>query len=152
MDPKRIWAYYFRAAEVTGAPEGEESEGGTQTPFSVRSFFPDSPEGENPLVRAYLGDEAAMDALPWAEGRALAQRLAPKLEEILPNPGLNPAQREAVLQALTAPVTLIQGPPGTGKTETICNLLACIHTLYPERTAEDMRDKLHNGDETGTEP
>ena len=135
MDPKRIWAYYLRAAEVTGAPEGEESEGGTQTPFSVRSFFPDSPEGKNPLVRAYLGDEAAMDALPWAEGRALAQRLAPKLEEILPNPGLNPAQREAVLQALTAPVTLIPGPPGTGKTETICNLLACIHTLYPERTA-----------------
>ncbi len=135
MDPNRIWTYYLRAAEVTGAAEEQDGDAEKQSAFSVRSFFPDSPEEESPLVRAFLGDASAMAALPWAEGRELAEQLAPKLGDILPNPGLNPAQREAILHALTAPVTLIQGPPGTGKTETIGNLLACIHALYPERTA-----------------
>ncbi|MCJ8272822.1 MAG: AAA family ATPase, partial [Psychrosphaera sp.] len=38
--------------------------------------------------------------------------------------GINPSQRQAVLNALTHQISLIQGPPGTGKTQTILNLIA----------------------------
>jgi superfamily I DNA and/or RNA helicase len=38
--------------------------------------------------------------------------------------GVNPSQREAVINALTSQISLIQGPPGTGKTQTILNIIA----------------------------
>ncbi|MFV0408066.1 MAG: AAA domain-containing protein, partial [Propioniciclava sp.] len=38
----------------------------------------------------------------------------------------NVSQRQALLQALTYPVSVIDGPPGTGKTQTILNLLATL--------------------------
>ena len=132
IDPNRIWDYYLRAAEATGNEGKEEGKENSASPFSVRSFFRDSPAAENRLVRAYLGYEEAMAALPWEEGEAAAREL--RLEDIVPNPGLKDAQLRAIRCALTSPLTIVQGPPGTGKTETIANLLACIHTLYPERT------------------
>jgi len=42
------------------------------------------------------------------------------LLEVLP---MNSEQREAVLTALTRPVTVITGPPGTGKSQVVTNLL-----------------------------
>ncbi len=94
-----------------------------------------SPEEENNLVRAYLGDEAAMAALPWAAGAAEAEALRPRVEAALMDKELNEAQKKAICLAIAGPVTIIQGPPGTGKSRTIANLLACIHALFPERTA-----------------
>lgn len=38
--------------------------------------------------------------------------------------GMNPSQREAVINALTSQISIIQGPPGTGKTQTILNIIA----------------------------
>ncbi|MDY4385340.1 AAA domain-containing protein [Pectobacterium aroidearum] len=38
--------------------------------------------------------------------------------------GVNPSQREAVINALTSQISIIQGPPGTGKTQTILNIIA----------------------------
>lgn len=37
--------------------------------------------------------------------------------------GVNPSQRQAVINALENQVSLIQGPPGTGKTQTILNII-----------------------------
>ena len=68
----RIWEYYRRAAEKTGKKnrkeaveeEGEQGEEGEQreqqAAYSVLSQMAVSPEEENNLVRAYLGDEP-----PW---------------------------------------------------------------------------------------
>ena len=38
--------------------------------------------------------------------------------------GINPSQRQAVINALGFQISLIQGPPGTGKTQTILNIIA----------------------------
>ena len=41
---------------------------------------------------------------------------------------LNPSQTNALLTAITRPLTLIQGPPGTGKTKTACAILQTLGT------------------------
>eukprot|EP01036_Dinobryon_divergens_P058101 gene58101-77530_t len=46
---------------------------------------------------------------------------------------LNPSQTEALVVALTHPLTLIQGPPGTGKTRTACTILAALVALRTQR-------------------
>ncbi|WP_233961836.1 AAA domain-containing protein [Pectobacterium versatile] len=38
--------------------------------------------------------------------------------------GINPSQREAVINGLKSKISIIQGPPGTGKTQTILNIIA----------------------------
>ena len=55
-------------------------------------------------------------------------KLEPNKEKISSPPifpfGVNPSQREAVINALESQISLIQGPPGTGKTQTILNIIA----------------------------
>ena len=46
--------------------------------------------------------------------------------QIAKEASLNPSQINALIKAITRPLTLIQGPPGTGKTRTAC---AILHTL-----------------------
>ena len=41
--------------------------------------------------------------------------------EVLP---LNTEQRQAVVQGLAAPLTVVTGPPGTGKSQVVTSLLA----------------------------
>lgn len=45
---------------------------------------------------------------------------SPPIIEVLP---LNSEQRQAIQQAMTAPLTVITGPPGTGKSQVVTNLL-----------------------------
>ncbi len=91
------------------------------------------PSGEGTLPGVYL------PALHTAE-HGLAQRLlrllqAPSLlpqghPQRLPLPdGLTPTQRQAVIQALQSPVSVLTGGPGTGKTTTVRALIAALEAL-----------------------
>lgn len=61
-----------------------------------------------------------------------------RLEPIIKNYGVNPAQAKAIKSAVDNDAfTLIQGPPGSGKTKTIIALVGCLlsHTLGSTSTA-----------------
>jgi very-short-patch-repair endonuclease len=73
---------------------------------------------------AQLDDEAVRETAlsQWLRGGAIE---APPVEdrpilEILP---LNTEQRQAVVQGLSAPLTVVTGPPGTGKSQVVTSLL-----------------------------
>ena len=55
-------------------------------------------------------------------------QIAPNKQKLDTHPifpfGVNPSQRQAVINALKSQISLIQGPPGTGKTQTILNIIA----------------------------
>ena len=120
MDLNRLWEYCRAAA---GADSHSEEQ------MSLEECFRDTPlpEALNALTRAYLGLEGAMDELPWEEMKLA--REDEELREAVRAAALNDLadyQLNAILDALTAPVTIIQGPPGTGKSWLIANLLACL--------------------------
>jgi len=58
----------------------------------------------------------------WLEGNQSIKPLteAQPIIEVLP---LNSEQRQAIKQAMTAPLTIITGPPGTGKSQVVTDLL-----------------------------
>jgi very-short-patch-repair endonuclease len=59
----------------------------------------------------------------WLRGENIQHSLAEDrpIVEIVP---LNAEQRQAVVQGLTAPLTVVTGPPGTGKSQVVTSLLA----------------------------
>jgi exodeoxyribonuclease V alpha subunit len=68
---------------------------------------------------------------------------------------LAPEQQEAVLTALTSPITIISGGPGTGKTHTIKVIVDAISTLCPfaavKLCAPTGRASVRIGEVTGGE-
>jgi len=59
----------------------------------------------------------------WLAGEGLAQ-LPVQEQPILEALPLNTEQRQAVLQGMGAPLTVVTGPPGTGKSQVVTSLLA----------------------------
>ncbi len=72
-----------------------------------------------------LDDEAVRDTAlgVWLRGENIVVA-APEERPILEVLPLNTEQRQAVLQGLTAPLTVVTGPPGTGKSQVVTSLLA----------------------------
>jgi very-short-patch-repair endonuclease len=74
---------------------------------------------------AQLEDEAVRGAAlgEWLHGDNLETPQAEDrpIVEVVP---LNTEQRQAVIQGLTAPLTVVTGPPGTGKSQVVASLLA----------------------------
>jgi RHS repeat-associated protein len=74
---------------------------------------------------AQLDDEAVRDTALglWLRGESVEAALPEEgpILELLP---LNTEQRQAVLQGLSAPLTVVTGPPGTGKSQVVISLLA----------------------------
>ncbi len=61
----------------------------------------------------------------WLQGGSVESATAEErpILEVLP---LNTEQRQAVLQGLSAPLTVVTGPPGTGKSQVVTSLLANV--------------------------
>ena len=76
---------------------------------------------------AQLDEEAVRDTALglWLRGESIEAPLPEDrpLLEVLP---LNTEQRQAVLQGLDAPLTVVTGPPGTGKSQVVTSLLANV--------------------------
>jgi len=76
---------------------------------------------------AQLEDEAFRDTALGLWLRDMDVETAPledrPLLEVLP---LNTEQRQAVVQGLSAPLTVVTGPPGTGKSQVVTSLLANV--------------------------
>lgn len=120
-----IWNYYRDAASCTG----RNQKTGKMLAFSLEFFFCGfQPRQQNPLVRAFLGDDSAC---PEGGPAVSEEEIAPYLSQVTPP---YPEQRRAILRALASPISLVQGPPGTGKTEMILNLISVIRNLYPDKT------------------
>ena len=91
---------------------------GTRSPFTY---------GLEIELRKLMQLERTRSATPrWDSGcAARASRRAPAEDrpilEVLP---LNTEQRQAVVQGLSAPLTVVTGPPGTGKSQVVTSLLA----------------------------
>lgn len=98
------------------------------------NLMPDLDGNKNPLRRAYDGfryvnTESAL--AHFISGAAIEERPLGHLP-IFPFSS-NISQREALLKAVSFPVSVINGPPGTGKTQTILNLVATL-TATPDVT------------------
>jgi very-short-patch-repair endonuclease len=80
---------------------------------------------ETELRKLMASEPATHDTAlgPWLRGEIAEAPLVEDrpLIEILP---LNAEQRQAVIQGLTAPLTIVTGPPGTGKSQVVASLLA----------------------------
>ena len=61
----------------------------------------------------------------WLRGESI-EVTAPEERPILEVLPLNTEQRQAVLQGLSAPLTVVTGPPGTGKSQVVTSLLANV--------------------------
>lgn len=73
---------------------------------------------------AQLGDEAVRDTALglWLRGESIESLLEDRpILEVLP---LNTEQRQAVVQGLSASLTVVTGPPGTGKSQVVTSILA----------------------------
>lgn len=70
----------------------------------------------------WVGNDLLIPALAAPSPRPTTQTKSVRRRFL--DPSLNPAQRTAVSDALSAPlVSLIHGPPGTGKTQTLVELI-----------------------------
>ena len=74
---------------------------------------------------AELGEEAVRDTAlgQWLRGEGI-ETAPPEDRPILEVLPLNSEQRQAVVQGLSAPLTVVTGPPGTGKSQVVTSLLA----------------------------
>ncbi|WP_072281438.1 exodeoxyribonuclease V subunit alpha [Rappaport israeli] len=89
-----------------------------------------------------LGERCSWLYRLWASEHQVAQWLYHRLthhsqplnqEEIKPYLNtLNPQQKQAVLKALTQPLTLINGGPGTGKTYTVARIVQAYLNQHPQ--------------------
>ena len=117
-EQKRIWEYYMELARIAGTRSD-----GRKAAYSIEwayKFYQDEEyQSINEITRAFLGEIdplSLMDTeLDWFN-----------IDEFVVEKGSNPEQKEAILAALSKPVSFIQGPPGTGKSRTILNLMSCI--------------------------
>lgn len=95
------------------------------------------------LIRLFPGGETYLPQLYEAEVRAAARitrmltrrlplAVPPDIERIERKSGLSlaPAQRQAVVAALTSTLTIITGGPGTGKTTTVKAILTGLDMAY----------------------
>jgi very-short-patch-repair endonuclease len=100
-----------------------------------------------------LDEDAVRDTAlgQWLRGETVAAPVAEDraLLEVLP---LNSEQRQAVVQAMSAPLTVVTGPPGTGKSQVVTSLLAnqawqAKSTLFASRNnhAVDVVESRVNG-------
>lgn len=129
VNTNELHNYYQSLAHELGFDKEKQ----TQKGYSLEFCFNDNNYDIlqcNDLMKAFFGDEAAMDRLDRSREPVLPE----KIKKHLINTDLNESQLEAVRMALSNNVTMIQGPPGTGKTEVILNILSCIKHLYPKRT------------------
>jgi AAA domain/REase_MTES_1575 len=96
---------------------------GTRSPFTYGL--------ETELRKLAQLDEAAIRGTAlgaWLQDALTGEAAAPTPDdrpilEVLP---LNTEQRQAVVQGLAAPLTVVTGPPGTGKSQVVTSLLANI--------------------------
>lgn len=95
-------------------------------------FDPESEEEPDPALRTLSLARFGMAEDAVAEGIA---RLAATAEPIAPASavkavakGLDPAQRQAVEQVLTAGVSLLTGGPGTGKSRTVASVVKLLES------------------------
>ena len=74
---------------------------------------------------AAMDDEAVRETAlgRWLKGDPI-ETMLPEDRPILELLALNTEQRQAVLQGLSAPLTVVTGPPGTGKSQVVISLLA----------------------------
>lgn len=142
-----LWSYYQGLAEKSGLAQ-DQNGNPKQASYSLFPFYQSFPiDGLstrlNPLTRAFLGDEKALDELdpigtdglvpPEAADTSGPEWLKKAIQDCCQGERTpNASQVHAIETALTHPISIIQGPPGTGKTETIKNLLLCLRALRPE--------------------
>ena len=76
---------------------------------------------------AQLDEEAVRNTALglWLRSEGI-ETLSPEDRPILEPLPLNTEQRQAVLQGLSAPLTVVTGPPGTGKSQVVISLLANV--------------------------
>lgn len=94
---------------------------------------------DSALFGAFFGDADSERELQWDQHNISKKEiLAWSGQDATPGAGRlarpNCSQQEAIYAAINQPITFIQGPPGTGKTETILNLLSCLHHKLPGAT------------------
>ncbi|HAJ96391.1 MAG TPA: hypothetical protein DCO72_01465 [Ruminococcus sp.] len=150
---ERIWEYFRTIAEVTGRDEKGEKQN-----YSLEFFFEQiQPENFSLLMKAFFGDETAMQTLEFSNPLpSTAQILRDSSQKTPPYE----AQCKAIAHAMADSVSLIQGPPGTGKTEMILNLLSCIRKQYPtakvavvssnNEAIQNITDKIAEGSDEMT--
>jgi len=90
---------------------------GTRSPFTYGL--------EAELRKLMTGDEAALRGTALGHWLGEERKNLPvpdrPILEVLP---LNSEQRQAVIQGLSSPLTVVTGPPGTGKSQVVTSLLA----------------------------
>jgi hypothetical protein len=76
---------------------------------------------------AQLEEESVRDTAlgMWLRGESI-ETAPPEDRPILEVLPLNTEQRQAVIQGLSAPLTVVTGPPGTGKSQVVTSLLANV--------------------------
>ena len=92
-----------------------ESSSNSSAPTDSRAVFT-----SNKRLKAMTENFPSNPALGFVPYTAL------EVGQLVEGLSLNPSQINAVIKAVTRPLSLIQGPPGTGKTRTAC---AILHTL-----------------------
>ena len=92
---------------------------GTRSPFTYGL--------EVELRKLMMLDDAALRGTAlgqWLQGETAATAAPVEDRPILEVLPLNSEQRQAVVQGLSAPLTVVTGPPGTGKSQVVTSLLA----------------------------
>ena len=141
MQPLDVYKYYALLAEELGSQHAKTEDGEVdreqepreikQANFSVSWFFEasvgqntdysDRYEALGDIAKAYLGDSVINRQLNWNE--TIDNTV---IDSVTMNTELNASQQQAIIKAISKPVSLIQGPPGTGKTRTIVEMIRTI--------------------------
>lgn len=120
--------------------------------YFTHYFAQDVADKSLPGLRALLGEDVAEVREPPACSQRKRDQIVADLETKFPRSGsaLNDHQIEAVVNALTLPVSIVKGPPGTGKTEVILRMASLaaargetVAIVSTNRAAvENVRDKV----------